>query len=75
MTLNRRYQDPLAEFDRSTAEEIKKYKWIESERAGQDIGWERARQEWLQKHFPSWKRQRWQNAIAEALQSDEACLN
>jgi len=68
MTLNRRYQDPLAEFDRSTAEEIKKYKWIESERAGQDIGWERARQEWLQKHFPAWKQKRWQNAIAEAIQ-------
>jgi len=68
MTLNRRYQDPLAEFDRSTAEEIKKYKWIESERAGQDIGWERAQQEWLQKHFPAWKQKRWQNAIAEAIQ-------
>ena len=74
MTLNRRYQDPLAEFDRSTAEEIKKYNWIESEKVGKDIGWERARQEWLQKHFPAWKRQRWQNAIAEAMQSD-ASLN
>ena len=68
MTLNRRYQDPLAEFDRSTAEEIKKYKWIESERLGLDIGWERARQEWLQKHFPAWKQTRWQRAIAEAVQ-------
>lgn len=74
MTLNRRYQDPLAEFDRSTAEEIQKYKWIESEKAGQDIGWERARQEWLQKHFPAWKQNRWHRAIAAALQS-EACLN
>ena len=70
MTNIRRYQDPLAEFDRSTAEEITKYKWIESERAGQDIGWERARQEWLQKHFGAWKQQRWQHAIAEALQFD-----
>ena len=68
MTLNRRYQDPLAEFDRSTAEEITKYKWTESERIGQDIGWERARAEWLQKHFPAWKQKRWQHAIAEAIQ-------
>jgi len=70
MTINRRYQDPLAEFDRSTAEEITKYKWIESEKAGRDIGWERASREWLQKHFPAWKSVRWQHAIAEALQSD-----
>ena len=74
MTLNRRYKNPLAEFDRSTAEEITKYKWIESEKAGQDIGWERACQEWLQQHFPAWKQKRWQHAIAEALKS-AASLN
>ena len=70
MTLNRRYKDPLAEFDRSTAEEIKKYKWIESEKAGRDIGWERAQQEWLQNHFPAWKQQRWQRTLQEALQTE-----
>ena len=69
MTVYRRDQDPLAEFDRSAAEEITKYKWIESEKIGTDIGWERARREWLQQHFPAWKQPRWQQAIAAALQS------
>ena len=70
MTHRYRNQDPLAEINWSQHEEIKKYKWIESEKAGQDIGWERARQEWLAKHFPNWKQTRWQKAIAEALQTD-----
>ncbi len=70
MTLRHRKQDPLAEINQSQQEEIKKYKWIESEKAGRDIGWERARREWLAKHFPAWKRSRWERAIQEAIQSD-----
>jgi hypothetical protein len=35
-------------------EEILKYKWIESEKAGRDIGIEAAIREWLQKHFTLW---------------------
>lgn len=66
--MTQRYQikDPLAEINRSQHEEIKRYKWIESEKLGKDIGWERARQEWLAKHFPAWKQHRWQHAIREA---------
>jgi hypothetical protein len=41
---------------RSQREEIEKYRWIESEKAGRDIGWQRASEEWKQKHFPAWKR-------------------
>ena len=51
---------------RSQQEEICKYKWIESEKAGQDIGWERATREWMQKHFPSWKHYRWNRFLKEA---------
>ena len=61
--------NPLAEIIRSQQEEIAKYKWIESENAGHDIGWERAVREWLAQHFPGWKRDRWQHAIEEALRS------
>lgn len=68
MTKRYRRQNPLADIVRSQHEEIKKYKWIESEKAGRDIGWERAEREWLQKHFPAWKNDRWQRAVAEALQ-------
>jgi hypothetical protein len=56
MTLRYRNENPLAEMVRSQQEEVKKYKWIESEKAGRDIGWERAAQEWAQKHFHNWKR-------------------
>jgi hypothetical protein len=60
--------DSLAEVLRSQQEEITKYKWIESEKAGQDIGWERAAREWLAQHFPGWKRDRWERAVKEAVQ-------
>jgi hypothetical protein len=68
MTQRYRRSDPLAEIDSSQHEEIRKYKWLESEKAGKDIGWERARREWLAKHFPSWKQNRWQQALNEAMQ-------
>lgn len=67
MTLRHRNKNPFAEIIRSQQEEIKKYKWIESEKAGKDIGWERAEQEWLESHFPGWKRASWQRAVEEAL--------
>ena len=67
MTQRTIIQDPLAEILRSQQEEIKKYKWIESEKAGRDIGWERAAREWLQNYFPDWKRYRWNRAVEEAL--------
>jgi len=67
MTLRHRKPDPLTDIFRSQQEEIKKYKWIESEKAGQDIGWERATREWMQKHFPGWKQDRWHRFVEEAL--------
>ena len=67
MTQRSRKQNPLTDIVRSQAEEIKKYKWIESEKAGGDIGWERATREWMQRFFPEWKQYRWKRAIAEAL--------
>jgi hypothetical protein len=67
MTQRTRKPNPLADFVRSQAEEIKKYKWIESEKVGRDIGWECATREWMQKYFPDWKRYRWDRAVQEAL--------
>lgn len=67
MTQRSRRQDPLVEMNRSQLEEIKKYKWIESEKAGRDIGWERAQREWFQKHFPKWKRANWERAVQDAI--------
>ncbi|HEY4247205.1 MAG TPA: hypothetical protein VGM64_10135 [Lacunisphaera sp.] len=44
------YQEFLAE-----REEILKHKWIESERLGYDIGFERALLDWIRKHRDSWR--------------------
>lgn len=47
------YQEFLAE-----REEIMKHKWIESERAGYDIGFERALTDWIVNHRAAWRRWR-----------------
>ncbi len=39
-------------------EEILKHKWIESEKAGRDIGFERALTDWIVKHRSKWRRNR-----------------
>jgi hypothetical protein len=39
-------------------EEILKHKWIESEKAGHDIGFERALTDWIIKHRSKWRKSR-----------------
>jgi len=39
-------------------EEILKHKWIESEKVGHDIGFERALTDWIIKHRSKWRRSR-----------------
>ncbi|TAL03472.1 MAG: DUF4032 domain-containing protein [Verrucomicrobia bacterium] len=39
-------------------EEILKHKWIESEKAGHDIGFERALTDWIVKHRAKWRKAR-----------------
>lgn len=39
-------------------EEILKHKWLESEKAGYDIGFERALTDWMFKHRLKWRRRR-----------------
>ena len=60
------YKEFLAE-----REEILKHKWIESEKAGTDIGFERALLDWIVKHRSSWrdKRQREVRSQAQAATS------
>jgi hypothetical protein len=47
------YQEFLAE-----REEILRHKWIESEKQGKDIGFERALLDWIRKHRESWRKAR-----------------
>jgi hypothetical protein len=39
-------------------EEILRHKWIESEKAGRDIGFERALTDWIVKHRSKWRKSR-----------------
>ena len=44
-------------------EEILKHKWIESEKAGYDIGFERALTDWIIKHRAKWRKARQQHTV------------
>jgi hypothetical protein len=50
---SRAYEKFLTEW-----KEILDYKWIESKKAGEDIGLERALTEWVSKHRVAWRAQR-----------------
>ena len=39
-------------------EEILRHKWIESEKAGYDIGFEKALTDWIMKHRSKWRKSR-----------------
>ncbi len=44
------YQEFLAERD-----EIMKHKWLESEKAGHDIGYDKAFMDWIMNHRDKWR--------------------
>ena len=54
------YKEFLAE-----REEILKHKWIESEKAGKDIGFEKALLDWIVKHRSQWREKRIKEARAD----------
>ena len=45
--------------------EILKHKWIESEKAGKDIGFEKALLDWIVKHRSNWRERRRREARTE----------
>jgi len=47
------YREFLAE-----REEILRHKWIESEKAGIDVGFEKALTDWMMKHRSEWRKRR-----------------
>ena len=66
------YQEFLAE-----REEILKHKWLESERLGYDIGFERALLDWIRKHREGWRaaRRQQQQQQAQTGHAPGALLN
>jgi hypothetical protein len=55
------YKEFLAE-----REEILKHKWIESEKAGSDIGFEKALLDWIVKHRSNWRNKRMKEVRSQA---------
>ncbi len=49
--------------------EILKHKWIESEKAGKDIGFERALLDWIVRHRSNWRDRRRKEARTEQAAS------
>ncbi len=47
------YREYMAE-----REEILRHKWLESEKAGLDVGFEEALTEWMVKHRSQWRKRR-----------------
>jgi hypothetical protein len=60
------YKEFLAE-----REEILKHKWIESEKAGSDIGFEKALLDWILKHRSNWRDKR-KGEFRSQAQSDNS---
>ena len=52
------FQELVAERD-----EILRHKWLESEKVGRDIGWEKAHLDWSRKHRMGWIAARKRNCL------------
>jgi hypothetical protein len=64
------YQEFLAE-----REEILRHKWIESEKLGHDIGFEKALLDWIVKHRASWRYLRQQRPSGPSRSSENRCTS
>ncbi|MDR2429641.1 MAG: DUF4032 domain-containing protein [Puniceicoccales bacterium] len=53
------YRELLAEKD-----EVLRHKWLESEKAGRDIGIDKSLLDWNTNHREKWRRARWQQRNA-----------
>ena len=52
--------------DRRVIDEIKRHLWIESEKAGYDIGFDQAKEDWLKKFSSVWLNYNMPDAIKKA---------
>jgi hypothetical protein len=52
-------------------EEILKHKWIESEKLGYDIGFERALTDWIVKHRAKWRKSRQSSQTSPSSQTPQ----
>lgn len=59
-------QSSLYQEFQAEREEILRHKWIESEKAGYDIGFERALVDWMLHHRSAWRKARRGELIPQA---------
>jgi hypothetical protein len=52
--------------DQRVVDEIRRHLWIESEKAGYDIGFEKAKQDWLEKFSKAWMSYNMPDALIKA---------
>jgi len=62
------YREYLAE-----REEILRHKWIESEKVGHDIGFEKALLDWIVKHRANWRNLRQNKAVGPNRTPENRC--
>jgi hypothetical protein len=62
------YSDPIYRITYLIKEEIRKYKWIESEK-GRKLSWEQARQEWTQAY-----REKYEKFLIDTLSFPDAAF-
>ena len=60
--------EQLRRYLEAQLDEIQKFKWIESERANEDIGFDRAAFEWIRLHGDSFRRE-WLGKLSSFEQS------
>lgn len=57
--------------NKKVIEEITRHKWLESEIAGYDIGFEAAAEDWLKRHAAAWVRYHMSNGNSSAKLSSK----
>ena len=55
--------------NKEVIEEIKRHLWLESEKAGHDIGFEKAAEDWLSKYAVEWVKFHMPEKLAKTRQS------
>jgi len=56
--------------DRRVIDEINRHLWIESEKAGRDIGFDKAKEDWLANFSKAWMRYHYPNGPQGSHKSD-----
>ncbi len=65
----------MSELFRLQAQQISRYRFVTRHVRGCELEWEHATHEWLNQRFDTWKRNLWQEAVAEALRLPAYVLN